>query len=519
MHHFYQFSLQYFINIFGKVLATVQRQPKARVDAVLRDLFSTAFRETSVSLLQKDRLTFAVLLAQAAPLPMDKTVIDLLIDEKLVVQDVSSSPDMKSRAITAASGLSTLRPAMSKIGDADMHRFCTEEEAEACTPGFDEEENVNDQALKRLLLVKLMRVDRLVPATERFVTTVFGAGFLDFNEDLGRIVRETTSNAPIALCASPGFDASYKVDQLVERTKTACANVAMGSNESIASADAALARAAANGTWVLIKNVHLAPDWLQNLVKRIDSVKPHIDFRLFLSMETSDKIPPSLLRASRVLMYEQPAGIRANMRDSLSSLPDRVLTQPVEKARVHFLLSYMHAVIQERLRYAPRLGWKKLWEFNDADYDCCAFILQWWIDNTGKGRSNVAPRSIPWKMLRVLVAEMYGGKVDDVGDMAELEALAAKTLTAEAFEDDFNLIGEVAGDSTVGMPLAVGTTKADFLQWVNGLPEREPPTYLGLPANAEKLLLVAHAEGMLKNMKRVMEVLDESEHVMAGVGE
>ncbi|OQO06011.1 Dynein heavy chain, cytoplasmic, partial [Rachicladosporium sp. CCFEE 5018] len=444
MHHFYQFSLQYFINIFGKVLATArtsaERQPEARVNAVLRDLFSTAFRETSVSLLQKDRLTFAVLLAQAAPLPMDKTVIDLLIDEKLVVQDISSSPDMKSRAIAAASGLSTLRPAMSKISDADMHRFCTEEEAEACTPGFDDEENVNDQALKRLLLVKLMRVDRLVPATERFVTTVFDPGFLDFNEDLGRIVTETASNAPIALCASPGFDASYKVDQLVERTKTACANVAMGSNESIASADAALARAAANGTWVLIKNVHLAPDWLQNLVKRIDSVKPHTDFRLFLSMETSDKIPPSLLRASRVLMYEQPAGIRANMRDSLSSLPDRALSQPVEKARVHFLLSYMHAVVQERLRYAPRLGWKKLWEFNDADYDCCAFILQWWIDNAGKGRSNVAPRSIPWEMLRVLVAEMYGGKVDDVGDMAELEALAAKTLTAEAFEDDFNLI-------------------------------------------------------------------------------
>ena len=57
------------------------------------------------------------------------------------------------------------------------------------------------------------------------------------------------------------------------------------------------------------------------------------------------------------------------------------------------------------------------------------------------------------------------------------------------------------------------------MQWVKELPEREPPTYLGLPANAEKLLLVAHAEEMLKNLKTVMSVLDEGEHVMAEANE
>jgi dynein heavy chain 1 len=40
---------------------------------------------------------------------------------------------------------------------------------------------------------------------------------------------------------------------------------------------------------------------------------------------------------------------------------------------------------------------------------------------------------------------------------------------------------------------------------------------LGLPANAEKLLLVAHAEDMLRGMKKVMDVLDEGESVMAEV--
>ncbi|KAK4543545.1 hypothetical protein LTR36_005440 [Oleoguttula mirabilis] len=524
VHHFYQFSLQYFVDMFEAVLRSArnsaERDTKKRTDSMIRELFSKTYHETSASLLQRDRLTLAVLLAQASPFPMDKSLLDTLLDDGLSGADVSSTPEQKPTAMAAATRVVSLKNAMASASEAEWDGFLDAEKAEDHVPTLAKAAGSdNDKALKELLFVKLFRIDRLVPATERFINTVFGVSFLDVAEDLGRITKQTVASSPIALCSSPGFDASYKVEQLVERSQASCASVAMGSNEGVASADAALASAAANGSWVLIKNVHLAHDWLQNLVKRIDSLKPNSDFRLFLSMETSPKIPSSLLRASRVLMYEQPAGIRANMRDSLMSLPDQAMQQPVEKARVHFLLSYLHAVVQERLRYAPRLGWKGFWEFNDADYDCSAFIIQWWTDSVARGRSNVAPRSIPWEMLRVLVAEMYGGKVDDAADFRELKALVDKTLTAEAFEDGFNLIGEVAGDTSIGVPLPGGTTKKDFVQWVKELPEREPPTYLGLPANAEKLLLIAHAEEMLKNLKTVMGVLDEGEHIMAEAAE
>jgi dynein heavy chain 1 len=141
----------------------------------------------------------------------------------------------------------------------------------------------------------------------------------------------------------------------------------MGSSEGVSTADKAISNAATTGNWVLVKNVHLAPQWLQSLEKRLEALKPNPDFRLFLSMESSPKIPVSLLRASRVLSYEQPAGIRANMKDSLSSLAEKAVKPPVEKGRVYLLLSFLHAVIQERLRYAPTLGWKGFWEFNDSD--------------------------------------------------------------------------------------------------------------------------------------------------------
>jgi dynein heavy chain 1 len=356
-------------------------------------------------------------------------------------------------------------------------------------------------------------VDRFVPAVERFVTEVFGKGILDASGDLGDIVKQVNAITPVALNSSPGFDASYKVDNLVERERVSCSNIAMGSNEGASTADKAIANAATTGNWVLVKNVHLAPQWLQSLEKRLEALKPNPDFRLFLSMESSPKIPVNLLRASRVLSYEQPAGIRANMKDSLSSLAEKAVKPPVEKARVYLMLSFLHAVVQERLRYAPTLGWKGFWEFNDSDYECCSFIVDTWIDVVAQGRSNVAPTKIPWEMIRTLVIEMYGGKIDDEGDWRTLASIVGDCMTPAAFEDNFKIVKDT--EHSEGLELPTTTGWKDFMQWVNELPEREPPTYLGLPANAEKLLLVGQAKEMVGNLKRVIEMLDEGEHIMA----
>jgi len=55
----------------------------------------------------------------------------------------------------------------------------------------------------------------------------------------------------------------------------------------------------------------------------------------------------------------------------------------------------------------------------------------------------------------------------------------------------------------------------EFMDWIHALPEREPPTYLGLPANAEKLLLVGQGRSMIQNLGKITEMLDEGEQIMA----
>lgn len=380
LNHFYQFSLQYFMDIFTSVLhdnpnLSATRDLSIRADIILRDLFIKTYHRTSLSLLQKDRITFALLLAQASPYEMDRHLLDTVLDADSEGCDVSSNGEKQQEMQNKVLRVPDLKSYVPGISSSQWESFLAEELAEDFVPPVWEDTTKDlDKNLRSLILIKLLRLDRFVPAAENFVSAVFGEHFLDVTGDLQEVVSQVSATTPIALCSSPGFDASYKVDNLVNKTKAQCSNIAMGSSEGVGSADKAISNAAANGSWVLVKNVHLAPSWLQSLEKRLNSLKPHDDFRLFLSMESSPKIPVNLLRASRVLMYEQPAGIRANMRDSMSTQSIRAAKPPVEKTRLYLLLSFLHAVIQERLRYAPTLGWKGFWEFNDSDVSISSSI-------------------------------------------------------------------------------------------------------------------------------------------------
>jgi dynein heavy chain 1 len=125
-------------------------------------------------------------------------------------------------------------------------------------------------------------------------------------------------------------------------------------------------------------------------------------------------------------------------------------------------------------------------------------------------------------MIRTLTTEMYGGKIDDEEDFKTLESLVYNFLSPQAFEDECDIIANIqpggdGGKDKLLLPSGIGWK--DFTDWVNNLPEREPPTYLGLPANAEKLLLVGRAREMIGKLSLVMGILEEGERVIEEVVE
>lgn len=121
----------------------------------------------------------------------------------------------------------------------------------------------------------------------------------------------------------------------------------------------------------------------------------------------------NLLRAGRIFVFEPPPGVKANMLRTFSSIPvarmckvtcftmtisvqnhtSSILKEckyvcaqaPNERARLYFLLAWFHAVIQERLRYAP-LGWSKKYEFGESDLRSACDTVDTWLDDTAKVR-------------------------------------------------------------------------------------------------------------------------------------
>jgi dynein heavy chain 1 len=327
------------------------------------------------------------------------------------------------------------------------------------------------------------------------VNEAFGMNLLDTAAyNLREIVeKELPATTPLVLCSVPGFDAGYKIEALVLSVGADCTSIAMGSDEGLTLAERAIANAARTGSWVLLKNTHLASAWLGQLEKRLKTINPHRDFRLFLTMETVPSIPVNVLLQARILMNEPLPGIRANLIDTLDGIPDqRLQSGPAEKGRLYLMLSWLHAVVQERLRYTP-LGWSKVYEFNDADMSAAMGTIDRWLNKTAQGRANIGPANIPWSALRTLLKHaVYGGRIDSDFDQTILDTFVDALFNPKVYEADFELAQAESDKPALLLP--EGTSMDSFRNWAKSLPEKEPASWLRLPAAGEQTTALTQGE-------------------------
>ncbi|CAG0913348.1 unnamed protein product [Notodromas monacha] len=544
MHFLYQYSLQFFMDIFHSVLSANDnlngvKDCSSRLAIITKDLFQAfaslqiAYHRVAKGMVHMDRVTFAILLSRIRLRGLkDERDYDAEFNHFLrgkegvkVVQDDGTSVDGLSPEETAAavrlshkyetsdrksSGSLTTKigfvfrvpvfaALMKKLKDPEVQEWLQTSSPESHVPHIwdvDKPLTPIGVAIYSILLIQALRPDRLTAMSQRFVAAVMGEGFMqvaDKEPNLLQIVdHEVQCRTPLLLCSVPGFDASGRIDDLAAETSKALSSIAIGSAEGFSEAEKAINSASKSGRWVLLKNVHLAPSWLVQLEKKLHTLtQPHPAFRLFLTMELNPKLPVNLLRAGRILLFEPPPGIKANLIRTFSTFsPARMMKPPNERARLYFLLAWFHAVVQERLRYSP-LGWAKLYEFNEADLKVSCDTLDVWIEATAMGRANLPPEKVPWQALITLMSNcIYGGKVDNTFDHRLLTSFLEKFFTPKSFGADFNLVAGDRESGTEPIPMPDVIQRDQFLTWVENLrEEKQTPSWLGLPPNAERVLL------------------------------
>ncbi|TNN61008.1 Cytoplasmic dynein 1 heavy chain 1 [Liparis tanakae] len=330
------------------------------------------------------------------------------------------------------------------------------------------------QAVHQLLLIQAFRPDRLLAMSHIFVSKVLGETFMNIIEqplDLANIVdSEVKPSTPVLMCSVPGYDASGLVRDLAAEENKQITSISIGSAEGFNKADRDINTAVKSGRWV----------------------------------------PVNLLRAGRIFVFEPPPGVKANMLRTFSSIPvARMCKAPNERARLYFLLAWFHAVIQERLRYAP-LGWSKKYEFGESDLRSACDTIDTWLDDTAKGRQNIAPDKIPWAALKTLMAQsIYGGRIDNEFDQRLLNSFMDRIFTKQSFDSEFKLAHKVDGHNDIKMP--DGIRREEFMHWVEMLPDTQTPSWLGLPSNAEKVLLTTQGTDMMGKMLKMQMLEDEDD--------
>lgn len=313
------------------------------------------------------------------------------------------------------------------------------------------------------------------------------------NELMQVTEEELGPTVPLLLCSAPGHDVSGRVEAMARELKKDLASVAMGSAEGYETAETIVTTAAKRGTWVMLKNTHLCTDWLrETFVKKLQGLghNTHADFRIFITSEISPKLPTGLLRLCDLIVAEAPTGIQASMTRFFSSISKNRLENPVRN-RLYLLLAWIHAVIQEKLRYVPS-GWSEKYEFTEADAIHGLDVIDSLIKDMG-GDKVLDPERLPWDAMRsTLCKGVFGGRVTQPIDQEGLDKLVNTVFVPETFDLNFKLVVDLE-DAPV---LPEGSSKDECLKWISSLPAHTPPTWLGLGSDAEKELEVRRASSI-----------------------
>jgi dynein heavy chain len=271
---------------------------------------------------------------------------------------------------------------------------------------------------KKLVLVRVLRQDRLIFAINNFITNVIpgGKGFVEVDSELNsaQIIQnafeDSTPLIPLYFILSPGANPVADVDKLavkVGKTKGVdYHNVSLGQGQDVVAMER-LEQGARQGHWVMLNNVHLMPRWLPVLEKKLDEYAisgTQENFRVMLSSDPSTSIPISILDRAIKITSDPPSGLKPNLKQAFASFTKEMYEEIEPRTKgILFGLCQFHAVMVERKKFGSK-GYNMMYPFSIGDLVNSATVLRNYMES--------APSKVPWADLRYLFGEiMYGGHI------------------------------------------------------------------------------------------------------------
>jgi dynein heavy chain len=361
----------------------------------------------------------------------------------------------------------------------------------------------------RLFLLRVLRQDRIGAALSQFIIEHLGVEYVEADPySMELTFRESTPATPFFFVLFPGVDPTPDIEALGKKLGFTEANgrfinISMGQGQETIAINA-LNKAAKEGSWIMLQNIHLMQDWLKSLERALEIVEEfsHDDFRVFLSSEPPsalqgrmwEVVPEPILQRCIKVADEAPTDLKSNLKRAYSKFDQDAIDMCLkgkEFKAILFALCFFHSLISGRIKFGAQ-GWSKKYPFNDGDLTICGQVLRNYLNS-----AEALGTEVPYADLRYLFGEiMYGGHITDPWDRRVNNTYLGVLIQPELL---------------TGMNLAPGfkspdSSKLEYVHYQKYIEDRFPPEIpqmFWLHPNAELGFLTIQGVGIFQTISEI----------------